>query len=200
MTEAVVVEVRYPLLDDRMVAFANRLPVDYKVRGTLQGRAARPIAAKDHQQGQARLRPALRAVPEKRRRAPRDRPRQPFVVQASRIRAAGPRRSTAPVASGQPCQLLRCNDMGSDDVGDVAAHPRAVAGSTGAVANKVRRPPTRLDSARPAQATCRRHPRPQALAFSLAATIPRPNRLLASYSCWRFHRRTFIIYRRQRRS
>ncbi len=34
MTEAAGVEVRYPLLDDRMVAFATRLPVDYKVRGT----------------------------------------------------------------------------------------------------------------------------------------------------------------------
>jgi len=34
MTEAAGVEVRYPLLDDRMVAFANRLPIDYKVRGT----------------------------------------------------------------------------------------------------------------------------------------------------------------------
>ena len=33
MTEAAGVEVRYPLLDDRLVAFANRLPVDYKVRG-----------------------------------------------------------------------------------------------------------------------------------------------------------------------
>ncbi len=33
MTEAVGVEVHYPLLDDRMVAFANHLPVDYKVRG-----------------------------------------------------------------------------------------------------------------------------------------------------------------------
>jgi asparagine synthase (glutamine-hydrolysing) len=33
MTEAAGVEVRYPLLDDRMVTFANRLPVDYKVRG-----------------------------------------------------------------------------------------------------------------------------------------------------------------------
>src|SRR6185436_18314141 len=30
MTEAAGVEVRYPLLDDRMVAFANHLPVDYK--------------------------------------------------------------------------------------------------------------------------------------------------------------------------
>ncbi|MBT9566868.1 MAG: asparagine synthase [Thiobacillus sp.] len=33
MTEAAGVEVRYPLLDDRLVAFANSLPVDYKVRG-----------------------------------------------------------------------------------------------------------------------------------------------------------------------
>ena len=33
MTEAAGVEVRYPLLDDRMVAFANHLPVDYQVRG-----------------------------------------------------------------------------------------------------------------------------------------------------------------------
>jgi asparagine synthase (glutamine-hydrolysing) len=33
MTEAAGVEACYPLLDDRMVAFANRLPVDYKVRG-----------------------------------------------------------------------------------------------------------------------------------------------------------------------
>ena len=33
MTEAAGVEVRYPLLDDRIVAFANHLPVDYKVRG-----------------------------------------------------------------------------------------------------------------------------------------------------------------------
>ena len=33
MTEAAGVEVGYPLLDDRMVALANRLPVDYKVRG-----------------------------------------------------------------------------------------------------------------------------------------------------------------------
>jgi asparagine synthase (glutamine-hydrolysing) len=33
MTEAAGVEVRYPLLDDRLVAFANRLPVDYQVRG-----------------------------------------------------------------------------------------------------------------------------------------------------------------------
>jgi asparagine synthase (glutamine-hydrolysing) len=33
MTEAAGIEVRYPLLDDRLVAFANRLPVDYKVRG-----------------------------------------------------------------------------------------------------------------------------------------------------------------------
>jgi asparagine synthase (glutamine-hydrolysing) len=33
MTEAAGIEVRYPLLDDRMVAFANQLPVDYKVRG-----------------------------------------------------------------------------------------------------------------------------------------------------------------------
>lgn len=33
MTEAAGVEVLYPLLDDRMVAFANSLPVDYKVRG-----------------------------------------------------------------------------------------------------------------------------------------------------------------------
>ncbi len=33
MTEAVGIEVRYPLLDDRMVAFANHLPVNYKVRG-----------------------------------------------------------------------------------------------------------------------------------------------------------------------
>ena len=34
MTEAAGIEVRYPLLDDSMVAFANHLPVDYKVRGT----------------------------------------------------------------------------------------------------------------------------------------------------------------------
>jgi asparagine synthase (glutamine-hydrolysing) len=27
--------VRYPLLDDRLVAFANHLPVDYKVRGQM---------------------------------------------------------------------------------------------------------------------------------------------------------------------
>jgi asparagine synthase (glutamine-hydrolysing) len=33
MTEAAGIEVRYPLLDDRMVEFANHLPVDYKVRG-----------------------------------------------------------------------------------------------------------------------------------------------------------------------
>ena len=33
MTEAAGIEVRYPLLDDRMVAFANHLPVDYQVRG-----------------------------------------------------------------------------------------------------------------------------------------------------------------------
>ncbi|MHB1213719.1 MAG: asparagine synthetase B family protein [Thiobacillus sp.] len=33
MTEAAGIEVRYPLLDDRMVSFANHLPVDYKVRG-----------------------------------------------------------------------------------------------------------------------------------------------------------------------
>lgn len=33
MTEAAGVEVRYPLLDDRLIAFANALPVDYKVRG-----------------------------------------------------------------------------------------------------------------------------------------------------------------------
>ncbi len=33
MTEAAGIEVHYPLLDDRLVAFANRLPVDYKVRG-----------------------------------------------------------------------------------------------------------------------------------------------------------------------
>ncbi len=33
MTEAAGIEVRYPLLDDRMVTFANHLPVDYKVRG-----------------------------------------------------------------------------------------------------------------------------------------------------------------------
>ena len=33
MTEAAGIEVRYPLLDDRMVNFANHLPVDYKVRG-----------------------------------------------------------------------------------------------------------------------------------------------------------------------
>ena len=33
MTEAAGVEVRYPLLDDRVVAFASALPVDYKVRG-----------------------------------------------------------------------------------------------------------------------------------------------------------------------
>jgi asparagine synthase (glutamine-hydrolysing) len=33
MTEAAGIEVHYPLLDDRMVAFANHLPVNYKVRG-----------------------------------------------------------------------------------------------------------------------------------------------------------------------
>ena len=33
MTEAAGIEVRYPLLDDRIVAFANHLPVDFKVRG-----------------------------------------------------------------------------------------------------------------------------------------------------------------------
>ena len=33
MTEAAGIEVRYPLLDDRMVSFANHLPVDFKVRG-----------------------------------------------------------------------------------------------------------------------------------------------------------------------
>jgi len=33
MTEAAGIEVHYPLLDDRMVAFANHLPVDYKVHG-----------------------------------------------------------------------------------------------------------------------------------------------------------------------
>ena len=33
MTEAAGIEVRYPLLDDRMVDFANHLPVNYKVRG-----------------------------------------------------------------------------------------------------------------------------------------------------------------------
>ena len=33
MTEAAGIEVHYPLLDDRLVAFANQLPVDYKVRG-----------------------------------------------------------------------------------------------------------------------------------------------------------------------
>ena len=32
MTEAAGIEAHYPLLDDRMVAFANHLPVDYKVR------------------------------------------------------------------------------------------------------------------------------------------------------------------------
>jgi asparagine synthase (glutamine-hydrolysing) len=33
MAEAAGIEVRYPLLDDRMVSFANQLPTDYKVRG-----------------------------------------------------------------------------------------------------------------------------------------------------------------------
>jgi asparagine synthase (glutamine-hydrolysing) len=33
MTEAAGIEVHYPLLDDRMMAFAQHLPVDYKVRG-----------------------------------------------------------------------------------------------------------------------------------------------------------------------
>ena len=33
MTEAAGIEAHYPLLDDRMVEFANHLPVDYKVRG-----------------------------------------------------------------------------------------------------------------------------------------------------------------------
>lgn len=33
MTEAAGIEARYPLLDDRLIAFANALPVDYKVRG-----------------------------------------------------------------------------------------------------------------------------------------------------------------------
>ena len=33
MTEAAGIEVGFPLLDDRMVAFANHLPVDYQVRG-----------------------------------------------------------------------------------------------------------------------------------------------------------------------
>ncbi len=33
MTEAAGIETHYPLLDDRLVAFANHLPVDYKVRG-----------------------------------------------------------------------------------------------------------------------------------------------------------------------
>jgi len=33
MTETAGIEVHYPLLDDRLVAFANHLPVDYKVRG-----------------------------------------------------------------------------------------------------------------------------------------------------------------------
>jgi asparagine synthase (glutamine-hydrolysing) len=33
MTEAAGIEVQYPLLDDRLVSFAHRLPVDYKVRG-----------------------------------------------------------------------------------------------------------------------------------------------------------------------
>ena len=33
MTEAAGIEAHYPLLDDRMVALANHLPVDYKVRG-----------------------------------------------------------------------------------------------------------------------------------------------------------------------
>jgi len=33
MTEVAGIEVHYPLLDDRLVAFANHLPVDYKVRG-----------------------------------------------------------------------------------------------------------------------------------------------------------------------
>jgi asparagine synthase (glutamine-hydrolysing) len=33
MTEIAGIEVHYPLLDDRLVTFANRLPVDYKVRG-----------------------------------------------------------------------------------------------------------------------------------------------------------------------
>lgn len=33
MTETAGIEARYPLLDDRLIAFANALPVDYKVRG-----------------------------------------------------------------------------------------------------------------------------------------------------------------------
>lgn len=33
MTEAAGIEPRFPLLDDRMIAFANSLPVSYKVRG-----------------------------------------------------------------------------------------------------------------------------------------------------------------------
>ncbi|MEW6590389.1 MAG: asparagine synthase-related protein [Pseudomonadota bacterium] len=33
MTEAAGIEVHYPLLNDHLVAFANHLPVDYKVRG-----------------------------------------------------------------------------------------------------------------------------------------------------------------------
>lgn len=33
MAEAAGIEVKYPLLDDHMVAFANHLPIDYKVRG-----------------------------------------------------------------------------------------------------------------------------------------------------------------------
>jgi asparagine synthase (glutamine-hydrolysing) len=33
MTGAAGIEVHYPLLDDHMVAFANHLPVDYKIRG-----------------------------------------------------------------------------------------------------------------------------------------------------------------------
>ena len=67
MTEVAGVEVRYPLLDDRMVAFANQLARRLQGAGrttalVLQGGAARPLARKDYQQEQTWVRPALRHV------------------------------------------------------------------------------------------------------------------------------------------
>ena len=66
MTEAAGIEVRYPLLDDRLVAFADRLPVDYKVRGTrlrwFFKEALRDCCPRRSSTREARVRPAVRRL------------------------------------------------------------------------------------------------------------------------------------------
>ena len=127
------IEVRYPLLDDELVAFSGHLSPSHKVN-RLQLRHFFKDALKDFLPPETLVKTKHGfGLPfglwlEKRRDTARDRERQPDGVSASRVRQARLRRPAAASPPIQSRQLFRRDDLDHHHARALAAWPRTVIG------------------------------------------------------------------------